>query len=269
MIYFPPLRRLLLPALLALAFILYYRSSVHVNTGFSSYIVQPPELSAPGTRISVEETEAQVILNRNTSENHLSPDRRFYYEFNSPDQKSIDDGTNHMPPYFHPPTHPALQQLFQCPLEPNPVTNHIRLSKTYLRNITVIYHNDTPNENLEYLNPAIISLPFWSKNQYLVVMRVQTDGSYQNNIFCEANICYTDPADAREGQQRCTDEDNALLGGAPGLRCAMPPTSLNVPPTPAAYCGLQMGIMMDIPGFHDPRVFWTGKGEPLMMVNTQ
>lgn len=268
MIYFPPLRRLLILALLLLGFILYYRSSETVNSGLSSYIIQQPELSAQGTRIPAEDTNAQIILNRNTSENHLSPDRHFYYEYNAPDQQSIDDGFSHRPPHFEPATHAAMQQLYECPIEPNTYTNHIRLSHVNLRNITVIWHNDTVNEHLLYLNPAIISLPFWSKNQYLVVMRVRTDGSHQNNIFCEANICYTDENQAREGELPCTPEDIALLGGT-GLRCAMPPTSLNVPATPAAYCGAQMGIMMDIPGFHDPRVFWTGKGEPLMMVNTQ
>lgn len=269
MIYFPPLRRLLLPALLLLIFILYYRSSERVNTNLSSYIIQAPVLSAPGTRILVQETNAQVILASNTSENHLSPDRHFYYEYNAPDQKSVDDGTSRRPTHFDPASHPAMQQLYECPIEPNPYTNHIRLRNVFLRNITVIFHNETANEGLLYLNPAIMSLPSWSKNQYLVVMRVRTDGTHQNNIFCEANVCYTDPSEAGPGQLPCTDQDKALLGGAPGLRCAMPPTSLNVPATPAAYCGHQMGILMDIPGFHDPRVFWTGKGEPLMMVNTQ
>jgi len=53
------------------------------------------------------------------------------------------------------------------------------------------------------------------------------------------------------------------------MRCVTVPTTLSVPPTPAEKCEGKFGTYVDIPGFHDPRIFWSGKGEPLMMVNTQ
>lgn len=47
------------------------------------------------------------------------------------------------------------------------------------------------------------------------------------------------------------------------------PKQLEVPSTPAEKCEGKYYYYPDIPGFHDPRVFWSSKGEPLMMVNTQ
>jgi len=132
------------------------------------------------------------------------------------------------------------------------------------------YKGDTDNEKLSFLNPAILSLPYWSKNQYLVVSRVQTDGSHQQNLLCEANICHIDEGEGvREGEHACTADDIKVIGAGGGMRCATTPITLNVPPTPAKSCGEGTGILMDIPGFHDPRIFWTGRGEPVMMVNTQ
>ena len=73
----------------------------------------------------------------------------------------------------------------------------------------------------------------------------------------------------RPGEIECDQTELDLLGPGGGMRCATPPITLNVPPTPAENCGEGTGVLMDIPGFHDPRAFWSGKGEPLMMVNSQ
>ena len=121
-----------------------------------------------------------------------------------------------------------------------------------------------------FWNPTIISLPYWSKNQYLVVSRILTDGNHQENVLCEANICYVGSGEgSEEGERQCTDEDIRYVGTAGGMRCATTPITLSVPPTPAEQCEGVFGTYVDIPGFHDPRIFWSGKGEPLMMVNTQ
>lgn len=88
--------------------------------------------------------------------------------------------------------------------------------------------------------------------------------------MCEANVCYVGSGeDAKPGEKPCTEDDLKLLGPAGGMRCASTPIALNVPPTPAEQCYGKYGTYVDVPGFHDPRVFWSGKGEPLMMVNTQ
>lgn len=274
MIYLPPFRRLLLPSLLCLAFILYYKSTVRLPTArqqLSRIIVRQPELSPPGTRISIaniRDDDQVYIKDRNLTDNFRLPPVRTYYHYNEISTK-FDNGTEIELIYEEPAHNPHMAPLWKCPIKPNNVTDHIRLPNL-IHNITVVVMNDTENEHKGYLNPALISLPYWSTNQYLLVARVDTDGSHQENVICEANICYTGSEEnARPGEKPCDPGDLALLGGTMGMRCATPPALLNVPPTPAKNCGAHTGPLMDIPGFHDPRIFWSGKGEPLMMVNSQ
>lgn len=271
MLYLPPLRRLLLPSLLCLAFILYYRSTVRIPSArhhLSPFIVRQPELSLPGTRIPTSELEHRQVILKNVSENYLSPPTHLYYHYNNPGA-TYDNGTEIQIQYPDPKDNPHLAKLFECPTTPNPITNHIKLPN-HLFNISMVFRNETENERVGYLNPAIISLPFWSENQYLLVSRVATDGSHQQNLLCEANICYTgDSRNSRTGEKPCDERDFELLEGTTGMRCATPPFMLNVPPTPAEKCPENAAMMIDIPGFHDPRVYWSGKGEPLIMVNSQ
>ena len=96
------------------------------------------------------------------------------------------------------------------------------------------------------------------------------DGNYQQNVLCEANICYPGSSKhVRPGEKLCSADDLRFLGPSGGMRCATAPVTLSVPPTPAENCEGKFRGYVDIPGFHDPRVFWSGKEEPLMMVNTQ
>ena len=143
-----------------------------------------------------------------------------------------------------------LEELLQCNQEPNPHTNHIRLPDI-IRNITVFQPGDGPR----LFNPTIIALPSWSENQYLLVTRFVTEGLHQESLICEANEYHT--SDNGEGD---TSND---------LRCVTPPKVLNIPPTPAEECSGEWQALVDIPGFHDPRIFWSGKGEPLIIVNSQ
>jgi hypothetical protein len=71
------------------------------------------------------------------------------------------------------------------------------------------------------------------------------------------------------GEKACSKDDVSYLGAAGGMRCETELVILSVPPTPAESCEGKFGAYVDIPGFHDPRIFWSGTGEPLMMVNTQ
>jgi len=265
MIYLPPLRRFLLPAVVILLIILFYRSTSSLHSNLSSYVIRQPVLGAPGTRIPLNQTETREVIIHQSAQNYLSPPTHLYYQYDDPAETENDDG----PSWKHPSRNKYMQPLFTCPLEPNKFTNHIRLPNP-LRNISMTYKGESENEKLSFLNPAILSLPHWSKNQYLMVNRVQTDGSHQQNLLCEANICYSSQAEGvRDGELECTAEDLKIIGPGGGMRCATTPITLNVPPTPAQSCGEGTGILMDIPGFHDPRIFWTGKGEPLMVVNTQ
>ncbi|KAL9053086.1 MAG: hypothetical protein Q9162_005008 [Coniocarpon cinnabarinum] len=271
MIYLPPLRRLLLPSLLFLACVLYFRSTSKLPTArqqLANLITRQPELSPEGERVPADQAgNGHQIVLKDVTKNYKSPMRNLYYPYfqniilaNNGGLKEI----KHTPPAEN----PYISQLLQCPIKANPITDHIRLPHQ-LYNISLISKNETENERVGALNPAIISLPHWSENQYLLVHRVATDGSHQQNLLCEANICYTDEKEARPGEKPCNETDVELFKGRPGFRCATPPMQINVPSTPAENCGKGTGVLMDVPGFHDPRIFWSGKGEPLMMANSQ
>jgi len=274
--FYIPLRRLLLPALLCLAILVVYRSSHRSPTSYlSSLVVDQPVVTIPRNRVAVSDlTSRAFIVQDPETGKHIEPEIELYYEFGAEididpeaDPTTFNESMQG-PHYVDPAKNRYLRPLLECRTEPNRYTGHIRLPYM-LRPISMILYGDSENEKRSYLNPAILSLPYWSENQYLLVSRVQTDGSMQLNIICEANICYTNASEARPGERPCDEDDLYLLGGAEGMRCATPPVTLNVPPTPAKSCGEGTGILMDVPGFHDPRIFWTGKGEPLMVLNTQ
>lgn len=127
----------------------------------------------------------------------------------------------------------------------------------------------SPEDARVFWNPTIMSLPYWSSNQYLLISRIVTDGTYQENVICEANICHPNTTDVRPGGRLCSEDDLTHLSGAMGMRCMTPPMRLNVPPTPAKQCLGSMAPYASVPGFHDPRIFWDGRGAPLMILNTQ
>ena len=264
MIYFPPLRRLLLPALIFLAIVVFYRSSLGVPSTLPSFVLHPPPPLSQGVRIPINDIHPQLSPVVNATENYLTALSRFDFGlYESSNQTNL---TQTIP---RPIDQPALNILWQCPIQANRYTNHIRIS-AIIRNITQIPPEPLKPEKRGFWNPTIISLPYWAENQYLVVSRILTEGNHQENVMCEANICYVGSGDnAKPGEKPCTADDLKLLGPAGGMRCASTPIALNVPPTPAEQCYGKFSTYVDVAGFHDPRVFWSGKGEPLMMVNTQ
>jgi hypothetical protein len=164
----------------------------------------------------------------------------------------------------------ALIDLTKCPRSPNQFTDHIRLPNL-LYNISMSPISSTTEETRTFWNPTIFSLPFWAKNQYLIVNMVTSHGEpYRRNVLCEANICHPKhekPTNSRE--KACTDDDLAVLGPNGGLRCVTAPIEVDVPPTPAERCDGMEQLLADIPGFHDPRLFYSGRGEPILMVVSQ
>ena len=257
MIYLPPLRRLLLPAIIILTFIVFYRSSL--VPAFPPLILHSSPAPPQGIRRPIASLKNRPLPVFNASNNHLPPPKQYFYSEKSEDNNTI---------YTSPSLNPALEVLFKCPIKPNKFTNHIRLPNI-VQNISEI-PSGMKSDSRVFWNPTVISLPYWSKNQYLVVSRIVTDGNHQENVLCEANICYVGSGeDARPGEEPCTEDDLEHVGPAGGMRCVTPPFTLSVPPTPAEHCEGKFGTYVDIPGFHDPRIFWSGRGEPLMMVNTQ
>jgi hypothetical protein len=111
----------------------------------------------------------------------------------------------------------------------------------------------------------------WAKNQYLIVNMVASRGEpYRRNVLCEASICH--PVSQKSNNSReetCTDDDLKVLGPNGGLRCVTTPVEVDVPPTPAERCDGVEQLLADIPGFHDPRLFYSGRGEPILMVVSQ
>ena len=261
MIYFPPLRRLLLPAIVFLTLIVLYRSSLAGHT-FPPLILHPLPAPPGGIHRSVANLKSNSLPIFNASHNHLSPPKQYYYSDLKATNRTL--ASSLTTPKFN----PALDVLFKCPRKPNKLTGHIRLPNI-VQKISQIQAG-AKSDGRVFWNPTIISLPYWSQNQYLVVSRIVTDGNHQENVLCEANVCYVGSGnDARPGEKACTEDDTLHVGPAGGLRCVTPITTLSVPPTPAEHCEGKYGAYVDIPGFHDPRIFWSGRGEPLMMVNTQ
>lgn len=269
MIYLPPLRRVLLPAVILLVVIVSYRSRLFFPTSIHSFVIHPPPLSPPAIHVPIAGLSQASLPISNPSNNHLLPAVKYFYSYtsNTPNFKSLNQSSNDA--FSQLATNPSLNALFQCSLVANPYTHHIRLPYI-IQNISDIPADAMKSDDRVFWNPTIISLPYWSENQYLLVSRIATDGNYQENVLCEASICYVGKEEyARPGEKPCTPDDIRHVGPAGGMRCVSSPVALSVPPTPAERCEGKFAMYVDIPGFHDPRIFWSGKGEPLMMVNTQ
>lgn len=167
----------------------------------------------------------------------------------------------------------AISQLSQCRCIPNPNTNHIRLPAVKILNMSMVPANDFGPEyaSYKYFNPAIIPLPSHvyttSGYRYLLVSRLVTTGHHQESHICFADICSPDTFSSHNTKS-CTESDLDWLGPQGGLRCITKPAKVNIPPTPSRRCTGAWSTFPDIPGFHDPRIFWSGRGEPLIEVNS-
>ena len=229
---------------------------------------QPPP-PPDGIHVPIAKLKSHSLPIANASNNHLSPPIPYYYNYNLAATHKTANGTVTGSRWRYPISNPNLDILWKCRTRPNKYTNHIRLP-SLVQNISQVPVDSPTPETRIFWNPTIIALPYWSENQYLVVSRIVTDGKHQENVICEANICYTGSGESlRKGEKLCTEDDLKFVGPAGGMRCASAPIALSVPPTPAKRCVGEFRTYTDIPGFHDPRIFWSGKGEPLMMVNTQ
>lgn len=162
----------------------------------------------------------------------------------------------------------ALIDLTQSSNSPNKFTGHIRLPNQ-LYNISMSPITATSKDTRSFWNPTIFALPYWSKNQYLIVNMVASHG-YRRNVICEANICHPPSEKSDSSREKvCTEDDLEILGSNGGLRCVTSPIDVDVPPTPAERCDGMEQLLADIPGFHDPRLFYSGRGEPILIVASQ
>jgi hypothetical protein len=260
MLFLPTSRHRLLPAFALLIFVLFYRSVVRVPTSMKTIVRYRPRPQIQyGVKIPEEIVHEHFLPFQDRSEGHLWPEQKHYYAYLSPTPG-------------HP--NPYLEPLLQCRRRPNPHTNHVRLP-SIIRNVSQLTSPHDENAEQKF-NPTIIALPPWSPHQYLLVSRVVTEGLHQESLLCEADTCHSSsstsgqagPDGRRPSEKNCTADDLEILGSAGGLRCAIPPITISIPPTPAERCEGSWSSFPDIPGFHDPRIFWSGKGEPLIMVNS-
>ena len=265
MIYLPPLRRFLLPAIVFATLIISYRA-LPIPTSLPSFVLHAAPAPPQGIHVPISALQSPLPV-ANSSYNHLSPPNQYYYSYHK-NEKAVSGDTATSKPW-HPELDPNLESLFKCPIKANKYTSHVRLPDI-VQNISQIPPGSLKPESRVFWNPTVIALPYWSENQYLIVSRIVTDGNHQENVLCEANVCHIGSGEhARRGEKPCTEDDLRHVGPGGGMRCASQPVTLSVPPTPAERCEGKFMPYVDIPGFHDPRIFWSGKGEPLMMVNTQ
>ncbi|RMZ83814.1 hypothetical protein DV738_g1021, partial [Chaetothyriales sp. CBS 135597] len=168
-------------------------------------------------------------------------------------------------------SNPFVSLLVSCPQTANQVTSHRRVPARHL-NISLT-PPDLPPLTDRHFNPTFLRLPSWAASspatkgaKYVLVTRKVTEGLHQESFICLADICLPSPIspDARS----CTASDYSLLGPNGGLRCTTTPIQLDIPPTPALRCSGRWSSFPAFPGFHDPRIFWSNRGEPLMIVNS-
>ncbi|OLL26778.1 hypothetical protein NEOLI_001746 [Neolecta irregularis DAH-3] len=122
-------------------------------------------------------------------------------------------------------------------------THHILTSPSNPHGITPIDFGSAK------LNPNILPLPPNAKYPYFIIGRSTTDGSYQEIVACFA------------------DFEHLPLTQRRILKCVDEPKVITVPSTKAKKC--EKTWMELVKGPHDPRVFWSPKGEPLMTFGTQ
>jgi hypothetical protein len=260
------MRRFLLPVLVLLAIIAFYRSSLQVPGSLQSLVQYQHAPPKSGIRVPMSTLRNNSLPIRNASENYLHYDQSFFYNYET--TYTLRNGSKLAATWNRPIENPHIAPLLKCPITPNQHTGHIRLP-----DITQIMSMAHPGlqseENRSFWNPTMIALPYWSNNTYLLISRIVTTGVFQETSFCEAKTCYSGVGARRPREEDCTEEDLALLGSGGGMRCMTEPKQLEVPSTPSDHCDGKFYFYPDIPGFHDPRVFWSSKGEPLMMVNTQ
>ncbi|KAK5084880.1 hypothetical protein LTR70_007822 [Exophiala xenobiotica] len=242
----PSSRRFTYPALILLAFITICRLLIGLTSSSVAFNVHGLTLR------SAKKAAYEMLADQATANLSLEEQFETNYHASSPIR----------------PVHPRVDDFFStCTHKPN------------TRSVSILNISMVPSanngergdefRNKQYFNPALIPLPSDSPYPYLLVSRLVTSGTHQESHICFADMCApptTTPL--RPDMRRCTYSDVDLLGNNGGMRCVTRPERVNIPPTPARRCTGAWTTFPHIPGFHDPRVFWSGRGEPLVEVNS-
>lgn len=249
----PSSRRFTYPALILLAFITICRLLIGLTSNSATIKIRGLTLR------SAKKAAYEILVDQ--ANGSLSLEERFTTNYHA----------------SHPmrPVHPRVVDFFsRCTHKPNAHTNHVRLGSVSILNISMVPSANNADggdefRNKQYFNPALIPLPSYSTYPYLLVSRLVTTGTHQESHICFADICAPlAMTPLRSDARQCTDNDAEQLGKNGGMRCVTRPERVNIPPTPARRCTGAWTTFPHIPGFHDPRVFWSGRGEPLIEVNS-
>ncbi|KAJ9651280.1 hypothetical protein H2198_009434 [Neophaeococcomyces mojaviensis] len=257
----PSSRKLAYPALILLATAVVFRLLLELKDIATTDIVQ--------RTIVRSSTQAAIPLNFSA---YFNPNLSLKQQFVS----------NYHASHPLPSMNPCITRLFsRCYYKPNPHTNHVRLPSIHISNISMVPTLPEENVNVDefttnrYFNPTIIALPPHiytpqTPYRYVLLTRLVTTGLHQESHVCFADICSPRSRSVHYSSARlCDASDLELLGANGGMRCTTTPEKLNIPPTPARNCSGTWRTFPDIPGFHDPRMFWTGReSEVLVEVNS-
>jgi len=142
-----------------------------------------------------------------------------------------------------------LAPLLELKQSSNPHTQHLRIPN--------IAQNIFQRPGVHYFNPTIFALLYW----------VELTESFHKSVLCKAKICFRKGNSTKhKSETDCTANSNLEKTG--GLYCVTAPVVVNIPATPAEQYDRPRSALPYIPGFHDPRIFWSGKGETLIVINS-
>ncbi len=155
MIYLPPLRRFLLPALALVTLIILYRA-LPLSHSLPVFILHQQPLSPQGIHVPISTLQKSMPAS-NVSNNHLSPPIDYFYSY---DEAKNPNRTSSS--LWQPILDPNLAPLFQCSKKVNKYTGHTRLPNI-IRNISSIPPGPQLKPETRTLwNPTIFALPYWS-----------------------------------------------------------------------------------------------------------
>ncbi|KAK9465514.1 hypothetical protein V1512DRAFT_45987 [Lipomyces arxii] len=162
--------------------------------------------------------------------------------------------TSHLEPSFSP--SPSLGAKYNFLFHKCKSDSTAQVYDTFVSLSHKVYEVRIPSGSGAY-NPTIIPLPPTSHFPFLIVARARGSGYAQTSLICEGNY-----VDERIVNGYGIEISTRHLG------CITTPRELAVPQTPARDCS-GVNFMADLPGYHDPRLFWSAELQPLMLLNQQ
>ena len=164
MIYLPPLRRFLVPALASVTLIILYRA-LPLSQSLPSFVFHQPPAPPQGIHVPISAIQKPLPL-YNASNNHLSPPSDYFYNYE--ETKTRNQSSLIL---WQPILDPNLAPLFQCTKRVNKYTGHVRLPNI-IRNISNIPPGSPSTSDSRifwkphrHRSPALVSKPIPCRQQ--------------------------------------------------------------------------------------------------------